>query len=316
MTSCSACLVFAALLVSSSAQAQQVAIQGRVVEAGTRTGISRAEIRVGDARVLSETDGGFRMARVPRGRALVRVAAFGYRAREFSIDVNADTALLVELEPQAVPVDSLVIQTGDITVRGRVFALATDKPISDAAITIRNRSTSSNLAGSFKVTRVPRNSPVTVEIGAVAFLPVTLTITADRDTTIRVVLAPDPVGQAMLDEAVARLEVRSRAIPYTRDQWSRDRLALFPLSIEDLLLQRYGRRINPSCIFVNDNDMSGAGAELLRTYYSDELERVEVFNRGTMVRLYTRRYVAKQTAGATLRPILLVIGMMGRPMCQ
>jgi hypothetical protein len=301
--------------LSAPIAAQQVTVQGRVVEAGTRTGISRAEIRVGDARVLSETDGGFRMTRVPRGRALVRVAAFGYRAREFSIDVNGDTALLVELEPQAVPVDSLVIQTGDITVRGRVFALATDEPIGDAAITIRNRSTSSNLAGSFKVTRVPRNTPVTVEVGAVAFLPVTLTITADRDTTLRVGLAPDPVGQAMLDEAVSRIEVRSRAVPFTRDQWSRNQLTQFPRTIEDLLLQRYGRRINPSCIFVNDVEMSLAGAQLLQTYYTDELERVEVFNRGTMVRLYTRRYVAKQGESVRLRPILLVVGM-GRPMCQ
>ena len=309
------CFAIGTACLSAPLTAQQLTVQGRVVEAGTRTGISRAEIRIGDARVLSETDGGFRMTRVARGRALVRVAAFGYRAREFSIDVNGDTALLVELEPQAVPVDSLVIQTGDITVRGRVFALANDKPIGDAAITIRNRSTSSNLAGSFKVTRVPRNSPVTVEVGAVAFLPVTLTITADRDTTIRVGLAPDPVGQAMLDEAVRRIEVRSRAVPFTRDQWSRDQLTQFPRTIEDLLLQRYGRRINPSCIFVNDNDMSMAGSPLLQTYYTDELERVEVFNRGTMVRLYTRRFVAKQGESVRLRPILLVMGM-SRPMCQ
>src|SRR5688572_22666073 len=146
------CFAIGSACLSAPLAAQQVTVQGRVVEAGTRTGISRAEIRVGDARVLSETDGGFRMTRVPRGRALVRVAAFGYRAREFTIDVNGDTALLVELEPQAVPVDSLIVQTGDITVRGLVFALATDEPIGDAAITIRNRSTSSNLAGSFKVT--------------------------------------------------------------------------------------------------------------------------------------------------------------------
>ena len=310
-----ACAAIAISCLSAPLAAQQVTVQGRVVEAGTRTGISRAEVRVGDARVLSETDGGFRITRVPRGRALIRAAAFGYHAREFSIDVNGDTALLVELEPQAVPVDSLVIQTGDITVRGRVYALATDDPIGDAAITVRNRSTSSNLAGSFKVTRVPRNTPVTVEVGAVAFLPVTLTITADRDTTIRVGLAPDPVGQAMLDAAVSRIEVRSRAVPFTRDQWNRSQLTQFPRTIEDLLLQRYGRRINPSCIFVNDIEMSLAGPQLLQTYYTDELERVEVFNRGTMVRLYTRRYVAKQSEGVKLRPILLVMGMR-RPMCQ
>ena len=142
-----------------------------------------------------------------------------------------------------------------------------------------------------------------------------LTITADRDTTIRVGLAPDPVGQALLDAAVSRIEVRSRAVPFTRDQWNRNQLTQFPRTIEDLLLQRYGRRINPSCIFVNDNDMSMAGSQLLQTYYTDELERVEVFNRGTMVRLYTRRFVAKQGEGVRLRPILLVTGMR-RPMCQ
>ncbi|MEX2284573.1 MAG: carboxypeptidase-like regulatory domain-containing protein [Gemmatimonadota bacterium] len=304
------------LCLNGSVAAQQVTVEGRVVEAGTRTGIRGAEISIaGVGRVITRENGGFRVGRVQRGPTTVMAAAFGYQTRELQLDVQSDTALLIELEPQALQLNPVVVSARTVTVRGQVFAVEGGAPISDAGVSIGRGSSNTNLAGNFKIGRVPAGTPVLVHVGAVTFMPVSLSINADRDTTLRVGLTPDPIGQALLKEAVRQIEVRSRAVPFSRDQWTREQLSYFPRSVDDLLTQRYGRRQQPACVFLNDNDVSVGGKELLESFYTDDLERVEVFNRGTMVRLYTRRYAARQTTGAVLQPIVLVLGR-GRPMCR
>lgn len=303
-------------LTGAATAQQRAVVQGRVVEFGTRNGIP-ADItvpRVG--RVVAGGNGEFRLPDVPVGLHVVTVTALGYQTREVQLDVKGDTAVFIELEVAPVRVDSIVVRSRTITVRGHVFELATGKPVIDAEATIGARMDRTNFAGNFKVTRVPGGAPVTVEVGAVALFPAQLIITADRDTTIRVGLRPDSVGQAMLDAAVKKIEERSRAVQMTRDQWDREELMRFPRTIEQLLLQRYGRRVVPTCLFVNDINMTIGGAELLASYITDELERVEVFGRGSMVRLYTRRFAARKSGTTPLPPILMVLGMPGGALCR
>jgi hypothetical protein len=310
------------LAVVPAAQAQS-AITGRVVEFGTRTGIRAAEVVIADVgRVISNADGNFRLPRVPHGVRVLVVTALGYDARELTIDVQGDTTLLIELEPQPIRLDSLTVRS-QITVRGKVIDRVSRKPIEAAEVLFTgNRQTSTNAAGNFRLRRVPTGAQIGVMVRALEYLPAEVSFPPERDTTLTFELAVDPLGRQLLAEQVKRLEIRSRSVAqYRRDQWDRAELQRYRGTVTDLMKTRFGRA-GVSCLFIDDLPVAvpagristGAANQIVETYFADELQRVEIFNKGTMVRLYTRRYLARM-GGKELRPITLIITPLG-PVCQ
>jgi hypothetical protein len=285
----------------------QATIVGRVVEFGGRSGIAGAAVNgPGLPQTLTQADGRFTIT-VPRGERTFTISAPGYHTRELSLVVRRDTSLIIELEPQPFQLESLTVRARTITVRGVLTDQTTGKTIFDADVIVAGtREGSSNLIGSFKVRRVPAGTPVNVEARAIGYLPFTSTMTIDRDTTMRIALAPDPLAMRMLEQQVQRLEVRTRGLPFARDTWTRADLERYPIStVADLLRTRF-RRTSVPCLFIDDQDRSFGSEEIIKTYLVDELDRIEVIDRGTMVRMYTRRYIMRLTAEKKLPPVVLV----------
>jgi hypothetical protein len=64
------------------------------------------------------------------------------------------------------------------------------------------------------------------------------------------------------------------------------------------------RRIR--CVVIDDR-LYRDGLAMLTTYLPDQLERIEVLDRGTMVRVYTRDFIQRMMGNrVTLAPILLI----------
>ena len=309
--------ILALLLLPPLHAAAQVMIQGRVIEAGTRDGVRNATVQIGERQVITSNNGQFQVDRVPRGPATIAISAIGFQTRQFQLEIARDTALLIELELQPVRLDTLRVDARNITVRGVVDAAATDRPIVAADARVPGRDpVSTNLSGRFKLSRIAANVPVTIEVGALGFLPSTVTITASRDTTIRFRLEVDPIGQRMVAEQMQRLDVRAKGQGGPLRIIDQKRLStLGALSAYDVLRLELGetRLAAIVCAFVDERD-SPFWKEELATYFGDELQRVEIIDR-TMVRVYTVRGVSSLMRRQQLQPVVIIKGL-GRPICR
>jgi hypothetical protein len=162
----------------------------------------------------------------------------------------------------------------------------------------------------------PAGVPVVVRASAPGFLPYAATITADRDTTLRIELAIDPIGQRMLAEQVERLRKRSNGVNARLETWNRAALARsLGWTLADYLKMHnlVGR---PACLFTDDVEKTSWLPEVLSSYMIDEIDRIEAYDRGLMLRIYTRRYIAKQSSRKNLPGITYVRFGRGRPVCM
>jgi len=305
-------LLLAPLHLAAQAQVQ---LSGRVLEFGTRSGISGASVSIPSiGRVTTNSAGDFRLPRMAPGERVVTISALGYETRELRLNIQRDTMIIVELEVQAIKVDSLKVQARAITVRGKITDQNTKESVFDADVTIAARSAASNLLGNFKVTRVPANVPAPLTIRAPGYEPFAMTITADRDTSLRIELKIDSVGLRMLAAQVGRLEKRSRGVNASLRQFNGDALAYAKGQALDEFLKHNMFQRAVYCFFVDDIERTGALPDILSSFLVEELDRIEVYDRGLMLRVYTRRYIAKQSNNKPLARIIYI--NLGAPKCM
>src|SRR5262249_14911085 len=150
----------------------------------------------------------------------------------------------------------------------------TKEPIFDADVTIAARAGSSNLLGNFKFTRVPANVPAPLSVRAPGYEPFAMTISADRDTTLRVELKIDSVGLRMLAAQVGRLETRSRGVNASLRQFNSDVLTYAKGQALDEFLKHNMFQRAVYCFFADDIDQTGALPEILGSFLVEELGRI------------------------------------------
>jgi hypothetical protein len=161
-------------------------------------------------------------------------------------------------------------------------------------------------------------------VEAAAYLPARIALIPDADTTLIIELDPDPVGIRMLEIQLEKLETRSHSIPYSTRIIDRDELAAFSgwsvYEIAERQLFGMGRRGDPrrslegaKCIFVDDVQLFHSG--FLWGLWGGEVERIEIFDRGGMVRVYTKRYLLSQLGRDPSPMIYNKTGLMG-PVCK
>jgi hypothetical protein len=294
-----------------------VVLSGRVLEFGTRSGISGATVAIPSiGLVTTGASGEFRLPPMAAGERVVTISALGYQTRELHLELQRDTTIVVELEVQALRIDSLRVDVRTITVRGSVSDRLTLEPVFDADVAIAgSKFGSSNIAGNFKVRSVPASVSVRVSVRGPGYLPYSTTITAERDTTLRIQLEIDPIGQRLLAEQMERLRKRSQGVNARLTQWNRDRLAITPREmLGDFLKHHFVQGV--TCFFVDDMDRSSWLPDVLASFVVDELDRIEVYDRGLMLRIYTRRYIAKQSNNKKLPSIVYMRIGRGKPVCM
>ncbi|MGH7469422.1 MAG: carboxypeptidase regulatory-like domain-containing protein [Longimicrobiales bacterium] len=292
-------------------RAQDITVQGRVLEQGTGDPIAGASVELAGApRVLTNRNGLFAFPNVRAGSHSLVVNMLGYHRRQLTIDVQRDTTLVIELTVEAVRVDSLTVRARNVTLRGQVTDSASRLPIMDAEIMVgRARAVLANSMGRFRANRIPAHQPTTVLVRALGYLPMQLSVTPARDTTINFALQLDPVGQRMIAAQIQRLEDRAKKMPFLNTTMTRAELMErhYNWTAADAIAYRTrssGRQI--MCVYI-DNVFQSAGLAPLNMYVPDEIERIEFIDRGSMVRVYTRGYIQQMMRGRVqLYPIVFV----------
>lgn len=294
-------------------RAQDITVSGVVVEAARSSWIGGAVVRLSGSRAdLTDADGRFRFSGVAPGRHTLSVEAYGYRPWSAELVLRADTTLQVEMEPDPVLLDSLVVAAEDVTIKGKIVDRATGRRILRAQVTVYpgGRTEGAN-SGDFTLHDVPAGRATTVVAEALAYLPARIALITESDTTLLVELDPDSVGLRMLGSQAERLEKRSRSVPLATTSMSREdlfRREATPVTellrgrvSERLLDRRYHRFPITRCLFIDDRKV---WPEELETLYAGEVGRLEIFDRGRMIRVYTTSYLARLMGSGLLPGII------------
>jgi hypothetical protein len=269
-------------------------VSGRVIQEGEPHGIPGATVSLGrDLVSLSGPAGAFRFPKVPGGRYTLRVEAMGYRSRAISLVIHSDTTLLVELEVQPIPIDSLLVRGGSVNVRGRVLDGVTGGSIPEAWVhTPFSAEVYTRSDGSFRLRGIPRGYPAPIDIGAYRYLPRSDTLLAHGDTTLSIALSPDSLAMKMFERAAEQMDLRARRVNLSQVQLSREFIERrISHSLGELIRTKTGRRVSTECLFIDE--VRQPFVEVLDTYFASEIERIEIFGRGRMIRIYTQDFVAR-----------------------
>jgi hypothetical protein len=298
-------------VMTGGTSAQHV-VSGRVIEPGEST-IGGARVQLsGAVPVVTGRDGLFRFADVAPGVHTLTVDALGYRSYSAEIRVDSDTVVAVELSVDPIRLDSLAVRGGDIRIRGTVTDAESGDRVAGARVFVgRNRATATDPAGRFDVRDVPVGLAVAVDVRALEYLPVRIALITERDTTFDIALERDSVAARMVDAQMELLRTRSEAVGLSLMTIDRDRLMdSSGWTLWDLLQNRFAGRLRIGCLFVDEIPINSDRRGYLDSFTAPEIQRVEVFGRGRMVRIYTRVFFETEVLSerGAMAPILYVEG--------
>jgi hypothetical protein len=149
-------------------------------------------------------------------------------------------------------------------------------------------------------------------------LPLVTRLNTARDTTLTMRMSLDSVAIRIIGAQVVRLGDRAQASPYTlrsygRELITRENRATVGELVDRLMLvppdpsKRQKMSAEDACVFYDDNKIAPA---MLDGMYPELVERVEIYQHGAMIRVYSKRYVMSLAAQPSLRTITYMpIGM-------
>lgn len=291
---------------------------GRVVERTHSTWIGGASVYLSGRPVfITHADGNFRFSGVAPGTHTLTVEAMGYRTRQWSILVRADTTLVVEMEVDPIRLDSLLVEAGRITLKGRVVDGVTGRKIPEARVRAGPlHETFTSSGGSFRIKDLPRGYLTPVEVDAYRYLPARIALITERDTTLTIELEPDSLGIRLFAVKTEELERRTVTVPLSVVSINRTFLERMPSrSVYDVIKWRIGRStFSSQCLFIDE--VKQFDTDVLDSYSGGEIERIEVFQRGRMIRIYTQAFIAGNLGRSKAFPkIVFVAGGLGPDTC-
>lgn len=284
-------------------------LSGRVVERDSGQPVAGATVLLRDATRLTTDAGTFRFTDVEPGRYVLRVSAIGYRPAEMTVVLRRDTTVDVELEVEPVALDTIAVRTRTVHVRGVVRDAETGTGLIDVEVSRGAERERTDPIGRFDFEDVPAASPQVIEVRGFGYLPVTVEVTAERDTTLEFALVEDPLAQRMIDVQVERLEMRAH--PYVTPIMPaidrEDLMKSINWTVLDIINTRYGNWMGRvGCILIDDVQ-TRRGIEELGLMLPDRIQRIELLFRGRMLRVYTRDFIRRMLGGGvTLKPPLYV----------
>jgi hypothetical protein len=297
------------LTATLSAAQAPVTLSGRVVTAGNPAGVSGVTLELGPrTRVITDQEGEFQFRGIAPGSYTLSVIGLGYARQQIPLQMNADTAIIIELTRAPVVLDTLAILGRTIRVGGRVKDKATGIALLDVEVlaTPPDRRTVTDRAGRFTLDRMPAGAPITVNVRELGYQWPTVTIVSDRDTTLELVLEPDSVAAAVIAEQKQAIGERAGDMRYAwdsvidREELLRSRNG----SVKDALERILGkaRMARVACVVINERMSRDF---LLETMPPDRLEYIDVLwygptRRQLMVRVYTREFFAQLIGGRDL----------------
>ena len=314
----------ALLFVPAVLSSQAVRINGTVVDERLQP-IRGATLSLtgADSTLTTGPSGAFQFEGLFPNGMILTVSAPGFEFRSIPLSPG-NTTLTITMKPSITRLDAMIVRPKRFRIKGQVVDDRTGEPILFARVSLfpERRATDASNVGDFKFDTVAAG-PVTIVAEAIEHLPVQVQLNPTRDTTIKIRLPIDSVAVRMMAQQVTRLVKRSLAVPHnlrTADARTIQREARSSIAemVDRLLIRPMNRRTlnsksaDDACVFLDDRKIAPG---MLIGIYPEIVERVEVYNRGAMIRVYTKRYVMSLTAQDQLRKVLyLPIGM--RPVCE
>ena len=300
-------------------------MSGRIVDESTRTPVSGAVVRLtgSDSTMTTGGSGTFTFSGITAGRFILTVAAPAYEFRSVTVETYTDTVIDVALRQRITTLDPMVVRPRTIRIKGTVADSATGEPIlfAQASLFPQGRYEGVSNIGNFSFKDVPVG-PTTLIFEAIEHVPVVVSFDARRDTTVTVKLPIDSVAVRMLAVQAMRLAERARAQPYVLRAYDADRIAKEGRGtvgelVDRMMVVPYDPRrrsqasAESACVFLDDNKIPPA---MLDGMLPEILQRIEIYQHGAMIRVYTKRYVLGLTQQAIIRNVTyLPIGLS--PVC-
>ena len=313
------------LLAPALAGAQLVRVNGTVVDARLRP-IRGATLRLtgADSAVTTGVDGAFLFEGIFPNGMILTVSAPGYSFRSIPLSPG-NTTLTITMEGGITQLDPMIVRPKRFRIKGQVVDARTGDALLFARVSLfpENRVVDASNVGDFKFDTVSAG-PVTIVAEAMEHLPVQLQFNASTDTSLKIRMPTDSVALRMIAQQVVRLRKRSQAVPHAVKYADRRMIQLEARgNISEMVDKLLVRPVNPArwmrdqsaddgCVFYDDKKI--APAQLLGIY-PELIERVEIYARGGMIRVYSKRYVMSLMGQEQLRKVLyLPIGL--RPVCE
>ena len=293
-------------------------IRGVVVDAATRTSLGGARVSVVGRRrgALTDQDGGFEVVGNV-GPQRIAVEQYGYEDAVLTIRVEADPGAPVEvaLNPK------LSLLDGTTGVRGVVRDATTQRYLEGARVAIEGIAggTLTDSRGAFEVVGDVGPLDLRVEQFGYEGVVVRVEVEAEPGASVEVALDPEPfmlegitVVADGLAKMVERIESRRNAAGtsvrafelddlMSSPAWDIDELLTFgttlttvpcpPDSDSDLCIRHLGRVVSPIVCF-DDVPLHG-GFDQLSGYPLHQFYLVEIFGRGTVLKVYTHWYMER-----------------------
>ena len=280
--------------VTVLAQAGAV-VEGRVIAAGTTSGIQNAIVELeGHGATLTALGGAFRFERVETGEYTLQVEAFGYASASRLLTVDGDMTVTIPLEVAPLLLDSVVVEARLIDMRGWVRDRGTDVRLPEAGVfTNQGRVALTDVLGRFRLEGVLEEVPLRVSVMAFGYVPMDTVFVPQRGESYLFELEVDPQVERQIEVQVERIEERaSGTVSVVMRAVNRERLLRRGGTVADLLDFDF-RDYRPACVVIDEEQIIDAGTLgiVLATTFAGELQRVEFLFDGAMVRIYTRAFI-------------------------
>lgn len=299
---------------TATASAQIVRVSGRIVEEGTGTPIGGVVVRVTGSIVTMTTgaSGTFSFGELLGGPIVLTVSSLAYEFQSIPLQVASDTVVTIVLKRKITTLDPMVVRPRLLRVRGQVLDDGTGDAILFAQVSLfpEGRTIEASNTGRFTLDKVPAGE-VTLVVEAMEYLPAVVRFNSARDTTLTVRMAIDSVAMRVMGAQVIRLHDRAQGSQFAMRAFNReaivrerrstvgelvDRLMLVPFNPAT----RQGRSPEDACVFYDDRKIAPG---MLDGMYPEVIERVEVYNQGGMIRVYSKRYVMSLMARGQLKTV-------------
>jgi hypothetical protein len=292
--------IIGAGLSPANAHAQAVRVNGTVVDAALKP-IRGATLRLtgADSAVTTGTDGAFLFEGIFPNGMILTVSAPGYEFRSLPLSPG-NTTLTISMRSSITRLDAMIVRPKTFRIRGTVVDSASGHDLLFARVTLfpEARSTDASNIGDFRFDSVGAG-PITIVAEAIEHLPVQVQFTASRDTNVKIRMPVDLVARRMIGVQAKRLEKRSYSTPLTvksanRQDIAREARLNIGELVDKMLLQpwypsrRAGIPTDEACVFYDDKRVPPG---VLDGIYPEVIERVEIYRRGAMIRVYSKRYV-------------------------
>jgi hypothetical protein len=195
-----------------------------------------------------------------------------------------------------------VVSARTITITGGVFDAATGlKLLQGAQVTVYpGPRIIDAVSGGFTLRDIRAGTRMGLLVEALEYLPARIDLLVENDTTLTIALDVDSVGMRLVAQQVVRLQTRSMAVPHSIRAVNRDAIRQSGTTSTGELIRRLLPGViaerppyDPLGLCVVLDDMR-VGFEDVASAPPELIERIEIFGqRGRMIRVYTRRYVAR-----------------------